>query len=429
MSYWHPTAERNSAGFDPDPITPARERIALDYLDGLNARGRDLSLYNPLSSWKRITEDVIHFTPFDSLPQKEQDAIRLRRRRNFQKSSIPWIVTDYGSLMNTYDDIDDLLKTKRLIQDYALTPAARLAHRLAKGRKPFRDALLDGWRDSCDPEIKPRQRKLAIPGFGGLNFLASLGLGALSALFPSWRLVALGLQALQTTDAFFGVGIQLGPILGYALELFFRGLEATNGPIFHFENKYEQLKAARVLRGGNKLLAAAPHADPDDAWTALTGFYYASDADIMPILVIDPDDYPSLTDVFTDWGAWAKEGFDAVRLAASLPYNLGALAVNNFLGDALMGMSQMTGGPGYGASDPTFEPDNETRAFMKLAEAGICPGPQCEAEMLAGAYLLANYPPSRRRGTQEPMSLIDAARNLDYHVTDPITALPEPHIP
>lgn len=429
MSYRHPTADVNSAGENPDPITPERASRALALLDRAENRGQSLSDYFPLGSWKRVTEDIIHFTPFDSLPQDEQDAVRLRRRRNFQDSAVPWIVTDYTTLMTAYDDVDDLLKTKTLIKDYALTPAARAAARIAKGRNPFKSERLEGWRDVCAPSVPPRQRKLAIPSFGGLNFLATLGLGALGVLFPQWRLAALALQALQTTDSLFGVGIQLGPILGYGMEALFRAGKAIGGPIFDFDNKYEQLKAARVMQNGNKLLAAAPHAHPDDAFTGLTGFYYSSDADIVPTFVIDQDDYPSVSDVFENPWSFGKEAFDAGRLAASLPYNLGALAVNNLLGDALMGMSQMLGGSGYGGGEPAVSEDNETRDIMRLAEMGICPGPQCEAELVADTYLLSTAGPRTQPGSSEPWTLADMARALGFRVDRPSEQIPQTPAP
>jgi hypothetical protein len=425
MSYRYPTADVNSAGESPDPITGDRLKRANDYYDAHYKAPVGLDDYNPFASWKRIGEDLIHFTPFDSLPQEERDAIRVRRRRNFQNSHVPWIVSDYTTLLTAYDDVDDLMKTKTLIQDYALTPAAKALKALGKKRKPFHDKNLEGWDASCGAPVAPRERKLVIPGFGGLNFLATLGLGALGVLFPSWRLASLLFQALQTTDSLFGVGIQLGPVLGFFMEAFFRGASNTNGPILTFDNKWEQLKAARVLRNGNKALAAAPHAHPDDAFTSLTGFYYGSDADILPTLVIDQDDYPSVADVFENPWALGKEGFDFARLAASLPYNLGALAVNNLLGDALTGMSKMLGGGGDQGLGK-LSPDNETAALMRLAELGICPGNICEGQLAMNALLLSTGEGRTDPTDGEPMTLLEMARNLYMHTQDPQTLLPEP---
>jgi hypothetical protein len=419
VSYLHPTADVNSAGEDRDPITGDRERRATERALASLSDDPGIAAYNPFGSWRRITEDLIHFTPLDHLPQDEQDAIRLRRRLAYKNSAVPWIVTDYTSLMTAYDDVDDLMKTKTLITDYALTPAARAAAKLAKGRKPLKDEKLQGWREGCDVPATPRERKLTVPQFGGLNFLAGLGLDALALLFPSWRFAALLLQALQTTDSLFGVGIQLGPALGFAMEGAFRGLKEIGGPIFDFTNKYEQLKAARVMGAGNKSLAAAPHAHGDDALTSLTGFYYSSDADIFPTLVIDQNDYPSVADVFHDPWQIGKEAFDAARLAASLPYNLGATLANNLLGDALAGMSKMLGGGGDSAF-PGEAPDNETRALMKLAEQGICGSDLCEGDLAMDAYLLSQQQQRYVQGTPDLMSDEQLAKNLYLHTEPPI---------
>lgn len=437
MSYQHPTAETNSGGRNPDPLTGARlERAQRNY----EAYGRpqtDLWAYNPFSSWKRITQDLIHFTPIDSLPQEDQDAIRYRRAQNYKGSNVPWIVSDYTSLMTAYDDVDDLLKTKTLITDYALSPAARAAKKLLGKRKASPDEKLDGWRDTCDTPAPPREKKLAVPNYGGLNLLAALGLDALAVLFPSWRLAALLFQALQTTDSFFGVGVQLGPVLGFAAEAAFRGLKLVGGPIFDFENKYEQLKGARIIASGNKALAAAHHAHPDDALTSLTGLYYASAGDVLPTLVIDQGDYPGLTQVFdVPWGPSpdesilthygvtipadllknaATQGFDAARLAASLPYNLGAAVTNNLLSGILGGWSQSLGGPGE-SGVPSFTPDNETRELMKLAEDGICPAGQCDGELVTYVNTLPRVGSRIDPATGETIRTLDAARSLKLRV-------------
>ena len=430
MSYLHPTADVNSAGQDRDPLTGDRERRAIELAQASLSNDPGVLAYNPFGSWQRITEDLIHFRPLDSLPQDEQDAIRMRRRIAYKNSAVPWIVTDYTSLMTAYDDVDDLLKTKTLVTDYALTPAARAAGKLLKGRKPLKDEKLQGWKEGCDVPATPRERKLQVPQFGGLNLLANLGLDALALLFPEWRLAALLLQALQTTDSLFGVGIQLGPALGFVMEGAFRGLKEIGGPIFDFTNKYEQLKAARVMRDGNRALAAAPHSHPDDALTSLTGFYYSSDADIFPTLVIDQNDYPSVSDVLHDPWQVGKEAFDAARLAASLPYNLGAQLANNLLGDAITGMSQMLGGGGASAF-PKEIPDNETRALMKLAEEGICATDLCEGDLAMDAFLLSQ--PQKRYVQGAPDLLPDRqlAKNLYLHADEPppITGIGQTPVP
>lgn len=416
MSYNYPTAQFNSAGEERDPIRGSRLDAANRTYDEYFAKPNPKADQSPFSSWQRFTEDVLHYRPIDSLPQEERDAIRIRRRRAYQESDVPWIITDFTSLMTAYDDVDDLLKTKTLLKDYALTPAARAARKLLKGRRLDADEKITGWREGCDVPAPPREKKLLVPGFGGLNLLAALGLGALGVLFPQWRLLSLLLQAAQTTDALFGVGLQLGPILGYLMETTFRRIRDVNGPIFDFDSKYEQLKAARVIRNSNRALAAANHAKGDDAFTSLTGLYYASDRDVLPRLVIDQEDYPSVSEVFEHPWQIGKEAFDAARLAASLPYNLGAAAVNGLLGDALAAWSAATGGPGA-AGMPGFTPDNETRGLMQLTEDGICPSGQCEGEALQQAAVLFHITGRTDPTDGDAMKPRDAARRLEMHVT------------
>lgn len=422
MSYDHPTADVNSAGENPDPITGVRLERADITARAMLAERTPLAEYNPFRSWERITEDIIHFRPLDSLPQEQRDVIRRRRQIAYQDSNVPWIVSDYTALMTAYDDIDDLLKTKQLATEYVLPAAAKAARALKPGAKPFKDERLAGWREACDARVPPRERKLIFRGFGGWNALAALGLGALAALFPGWRLAALGLQALQTTDSLFGVGLQLGPILGFFAEAAFRGAEAVGGPIFDFTNKYEQLKAARITAAADRALAAAAHAHPDDALTSLTGFHYAGTSDLLPQLVIDQDDYPSVADVLTNPWAVGKEAFDAGRLAASLPYNLGAAFANELLGDALAGWSRALGGPGEAAL-PKGNPNNQTEWLMKLTEQGICPTGQCEGELAQNALLLSQLDGRHFPGDLSQLPAPTVAELLRMAVRDPLSLL------
>lgn len=422
MSYDHPTADVNSAGENPDPLTGVRLERADVTARAMLAEKPPLRDLNPFNSWQRITEDIIHFTPIDSLPEAQRDAIRRRRQIAYQESDVPWIVTDYTSLMTAYDDVDDLLKTKQLATEYLLPAAAKAARALKSGKLPFKDERLNGWRDACDARVPPRERKLVFRGFGGWNALAALGLGALGLLFPGWRLAALGLQALQTTDSLFGVGLQLGPILGFLAEAAFRGAEAVGGPIFDFTNKYDQLKAARVAAAGNRALAAAPHAHPDDALTSLTGFHHASTADLLPYFVIDQDDYPSVADALTNPWSVGKEAFDAGRLAASLPYNLGAAFTNELLGDALAGWSRALGGPGEAAL-PKTTPNNQTEWLMQLTEKGICPTGQCEGELAQNALILSQLDGRRFPEDLTKLPTLSVAEGLRMALRDPLSLL------
>lgn len=420
MSYDHPSADVNSAGENPDPLEGERLSRALERVEAYEREKRSVWDYNPFGSWKRLTEDVIHFTPLDDLPQADQDAIRARRAKNFKGSSVPWIVSDYTGLLTALDDVDDLMKTKKLVSDYALTPAAKAARNLRKGDKPWLDSVMDGWREGCDVPAPPREKKLLVPSFAGLNFLAQLITGAFCAVLPLSRLACLLMQAAQTTDALFGIGLQLGPVLGFLMEAKLRAAEAIGGPIFHFDNKYEQLKAARILQKTPYHLAAAAYGAPDDALSSLTGFYWATEHAAAPIFVVDPEDYPSIADVFEDPSVAGKEALDFARLAASLPYNLGANALNATVGDGLTNMAAALGWP-VNPYRGQNKPDNATRALMKIAEDGICPSGQCEGEAAMDALLLTTQSGYRGLGTGAPVTQQDLARDLGLRVDDPFT--------
>jgi len=419
MSFDHPSAPTNSAGQERDPIKGTRLDKANKIYDEWGRRGNPFEDQNPFQSWQRFTEDMLHYRTLDSLPQGTQDAIRIRRQRNLQESDIPWIVQDTMTLLTALDDIDDLTKTMKFGTRYILTPAAKAARRLRKGKNPFRDERLTGWDTECGLKVPPRQRKQAIPKFGGLNLLSVLGLAGVAALFPEWAFFALALQAAQTMDNFFGVGLQLGPALGWAAEVFFRGLSDAGGPLFTFENKWEQLKAARITAKANKSMAAAPSSHPDDAMTSLTGLYYSSDRQFLPHLVIAPDDYPSLSKIIQGEAELARQTFNLARLAASLPYNLGAEAVNQLLGDTMTGWSEAVGGAAAAAA-PDPHPDNETEVLMHLAELGICPNDKCEAELLVDAMLLANPDQRVDQTTRDVVTERDLARKLKLSVADPV---------
>jgi len=87
------------------------------------------------------------------------------------------------------------------------------------------------------------------------------------------------------------------------------------------------------------------------------------------------------------------------------------------------------GGSGYGGGEPAVSEDNETRDIMRLAEMGICPGPQCEAELVADTYLLSTAGPRTQPGSSEPWTLADMARALGFRVDRPSEQIPQTPAP
>jgi hypothetical protein len=379
VGFEYPSAARNSAGQDPDPITDERERRANRILEA----GGDLIR---LFTTTEFFEDFLHYRPHSSLPQAQRDAIRLRRRRAFRNSGIPWIVTDAAGLLEAVDDVDDILKSKRFLGDYIVDPITKTAKSLAQIKAGNWRHTKAQWERFCNPQDPPRTRKRGFYNAVGLNGLALVLARALPAIFPSWRFISLFLQFAQTTDMLFGVGIQLGPALGRVMEIIARGLEGTGLPFGPDHNKYNQLKAARIAKNTPKLTAAAKHMDPDDALSVLFGMLLASDTDVLPHVVISPNDYPDIGEIFgacfpPNWDVCGPAIVDQVgnfaALAASLPYNAGAGLVNYIYSNLLANWSDATenvtpiGAPTYTSGQ---------RAIGALIELGVCTPAFCAAE-------------------------------------------------
>ncbi len=414
-------------GDNPDPITPPRRERAQRLLTDRRARVDSGDSFADFFQWKRIKEDVIHFTPFDSLPQDEQDAIRLRRYDAYQNSRVPWIVTDASQLLSAIDDVDDLSKVPGFVNDYVVAPTRGLAKRFTgKGTKRA-DENLEAWRDSCAAPTSPRERKRFLLSHGLLDVLGFAGLSALTALFPAWAFALRAMQFLQVTDAFFGVGIQLGPALGFAEEKLARGLEAIGLPFGPEHNKYHQLLAAHVTRESNRLPATGGASHPEDTLTSMFAMHRASEGDLLPMIILAEDDYPNLAETITHPWQVGQYAFSFGRLAASIPYNLGAELVNATLGPMLQNWSRALGAIGQ-PSTPAPIPGNELRALMALADEGICPSPICDAQLYQDAFLLTHGHPRIDVATNRPRSIWERAKDLGLDVSQAVQTLLAPFV-
>jgi len=404
MSYLHPTAPVNTSGGNPDPFNLNDYEAANPQVISRDTRIYNQNLWQQFFQWKRISEDVIHFTPFDNLPPDQQLAIKARRIRAFKDSNIPWLVSDYTQFLTALDDIDDLSKSAQFLNQYVIKPVittGKIARRLILHGP--RDTLAD-FKETCKYKSFPRDRKLAIARYHNWNFLAFLGEAALALLFPSWRFVALGLQFLQTTDALFGVGLQLGPVLGLVAETVFRGLHDVGLPFGPENNKYHQLVAARVTQRAAQLQAAHPALHPEDHLTSLAATELASRHEFMPYMVITPDQYPDMTDIpfhpVTQLEHYAG-------LLASLPWNTAAAAVNNFLGPMLENWSTAVNGKPPNWS-PARQPGSLERELLGLSEKGVCPGGACDAEAWQHLAIVQH--------THERISPLDHSLLDTYHM-------------
>jgi len=385
VAYIMPSGPVRSDGEPTKPLTPEQKSQADDYLRRIEILRRSQDYYADFFQWRRITEDVLHYTPFDSLPHEQQLAIIRRRQKAFQESYIPWIVTDATSLLTGIDDIDDFLKSAQFLKEYAVTPLARAIGKGFPATPYDANPILRAWRRNCDRRIPKRQRKLGFVNAIAPNRFPAGLLPALLGLFPGWRFWALAMQFAQTTDGLFGVGLQLGPLIGGALELLFRGAAALGLPFGPEGNKYHQILGARATQHANQLLAAHQAMHPEDTLSVLATLDNIASRQLIPYDIIAPQDYPDAFQMFQH--PWQQlENF--AGLAFSIPYNIQAGLVNNLLGPVLQDWSLKIEGGGV-SQIPQPELDNFPRWVLERIAKGICPTAQCDAELLQALAFLA----------------------------------------
>jgi len=375
VSYTYPCAPKNSAGKNDHPF---------DYLTWLE-RNRTLAppdqhigvtqLWREFFQWKRIKEDVLHFTPFDSLPAEQRDAIRARRLRAFQDSHIPWQVTDLTTFLTAVDDIDDMGKSVKFVKDYAITPTRKLFG--PKGPEIDADEMNDiaRYREACALRAAARQQKLAIANAGRFKWPSAQFGALLALLFPFWRFAALGAQFLQTLDGLFGVGLQLGPVMGLLAETFFRTPGLVGDRFGPEDNKYNQILAARVTAKGPFLIAAHNTLHPEDLLSTYVGMYHASETDVLPYVFIAPDEYPDAFDILNHPITQLQH---FAGLLDSIPYNFAASVVNNFMAPTLNNWSRALGEAPI-QDEPRHIPNSLEKRILGLAERQICPNLTCTA--------------------------------------------------
>ena len=419
MSYLHPSAPVNSNGFDPDPLTPARLNTARE---ANAAADRAKHILGPLSdflSFDRIGEDILHLTPFDDLPQADQDRIRERRRRAMQESHIPWVVNDAVNILSFLDDVDDLVKSPKIARDYLIRPGADAVKKLWPGRTGPADALDDA-RAGCKARARlPREHKLAVQNGKALELLAAFGLQALKSVFPAVRVALTVSQILQATDSLFGVGLQLGPLLGALMESVARGLGSLGLPFGPEHNKAAQLRAARLLQRSRRGLGAISQMHPEDQLQALLALDAATRHDVIPPIVLAPEDFPSLDAILDDPSTIPREAYDLARSIAALPYNMAAYAMNDLVNPAFERIAEALG------IDPSSlrnlfnrAPDNTRDALQRLAEKGILPCSLCDAAVWQALPALEGVQERHHPTTGRPLTAREQAKLLGLTVLE-----------
>jgi hypothetical protein len=288
-----------------------------------------------------------------------------RRRRLFENSRVPWIVSDVGGLVQAYDDVQDIVSFTRWNKQL-FTPkglSACLRRQSLRGRTGaaalfacFCPAGTPGKRELGQVAERVNSRV----GEGFVPLMARLFPGLAG---PIWLLMA-----GQVSLTLFGVGISLGPTIGAGLELFFRGLEAVGLPFGPEHNKYHQLKRARAIKNGPKLCGSLLEVDWQDRLMALTGLKFAlRDSHVVPEIVIHPGDYPDVGQLLSDpLGVFGN----LAALAGSLLPNAAAYMVNDLVQPMVEDLSRFFGG---NPLDLGTNPSPSVLAAMKFIEKGRCP--------------------------------------------------------
>ena len=201
-------------------------------------------------------DDIIHLVPESFLPQDEQDRRRRERAIRLQDSPTPESVQAIGTILTFVDDVQDALLTASVIARIAAVPFPQVRP-VAIGLGVAAEAL----------NIFQLASLLGIPGLEGKRRVATskefFNRGLISrartarTLARALPTVGEAVQILQTTDQLFGVGLNLGPIVGLFTDLIF-GL--PQGAEFAFQSgiryrpgdelflREEDQRAAETLR-------------------------------------------------------------------------------------------------------------------------------------------------------------------------------------
>lgn len=302
-------------------------------------------------------------------PTEEQKARKKARRgRLLRDSGVPWIVSDIGAVLQFYDDAQDIVSfarwNKRLLTPKGIFRCVK--RQSTKGRRG--SAAL--FACLCAARKGPRKRT-----FQGRktkrNGRDVAFVGILARFFPGlaplWYLLLLG----QVSATVFGYGISLGPLIGAAMELAFRGLDEVGLPFDPSHNKYHQLKRARLLRRAREGIGATAHLDWDDKLTSLVALRLALEqGDLIPEIVIDPRDYPDLKDLLRDPTDTVK---NASRLLGSLAPNAVSYLAEDFMLPIARDIAGLLGGD---PSAPFEGVSAHAKEALRLLDKGLCPDPE-----------------------------------------------------
>jgi len=348
--------------------------------------------------WNEIKEGT--FVWGERTPEQEAEAAA-RRKRLFENSHVPWIVSDLGTLLQAYDDVQDVFAfarwNKRLLLNSELKKCVGRCVR--KGGRSALDCFM-----RCSCPYGPAGKRMLKDGARGWDVA--------SPAMEGWADRVLGLKgpmmwallAGQVSYSLFGVGIRLGPVMGAAMELFFRGLDAVGLPFGPEHNKYHQLKRARVLQQADRIFGSMGELPPGERMRALVALRDAySGARRQTETIWTPDMTKPLSEgignaldaigrgdvgYFLSADGFIDDAFNvgktAFEMGASLPGNLAS-----YLGGDIMGEIADEFGATAKGEDRLPEGDLSAlqRGMARLQHARQCPGGHCPGVTEEGLYV------------------------------------------
>jgi len=163
-------------------------------------------------------EDVFQLIPESALPPEERQRRRANRARRLQESPTPEVVRNVQGILTAIDNVQDGLVTLSLITRFAVPrvrPLAPFAKAVATaadvsnvGRIMQNLGLIGGtWKGSLFRHLATQ------PGTYSSRLRSTIRTSRVNPGFGEL------LQVLQTTRDLFGVGIQLGPVMGLPADL------------------------------------------------------------------------------------------------------------------------------------------------------------------------------------------------------------------
>lgn len=165
-------------------------------------------------------DDVIHLYPESWLPEEEQLTRRRDRARRIAQSPTPESVRAIGTVMTWVDDVQDALVTASVLARlvaYFYKPALPVAAGLQQAAAALNIFGLTSQVGAITLTGKFRGQSLVRSLIGAQSARARAAL-RITRVLPT---VGETVQILQTTDQLFGVGLSLGPLLGFVQDVIF----------------------------------------------------------------------------------------------------------------------------------------------------------------------------------------------------------------